>query len=81
VLLLTYIGKGRVSVSNETVRAALHRWVRGLDDVRKVRLACLPAVSFAVPADHVVMPQNATRPSFCSIPRRRAGTTIVRALA
>jgi predicted transposase/invertase (TIGR01784 family) len=27
VLLLTYIGKGRLSVNNETVRAALHRWV------------------------------------------------------
>jgi hypothetical protein len=27
VLLLTYIGKARVSVSNEAVRAALHRWV------------------------------------------------------
>jgi hypothetical protein len=27
VLLLTYIGKGRVSVSNEAIRAALRRWV------------------------------------------------------
>jgi hypothetical protein len=32
VLLLTYIGKGPVSVSNEAVRAALHRWVPGREE-------------------------------------------------